>query len=158
MMFFRAFGDTKALQKEEVQNAINKYLDASDPGFGAMSVMRQFARYRRNLTPWLLFVAISDMILKFIQHIIVLVLYITYWDELSVELRIIFGFTFVIFIIVQLYSPYIYTMLWWKLRKENNLAFIENDEELVERFVKTSTTTEGVEYHKLVNVDVHDEE
>jgi hypothetical protein len=111
MIFYRIFADTRALSKEEVQNAMNRYLDASDPGFGSATVMRLFARYKRQLTPWLLFVAISDMIMKFVQHIIVLVLYISYWNDLQFELRIIFGLTFLIFIVVQLYSRKFYSVI-----------------------------------------------
>jgi hypothetical protein len=104
MIFYRTFADTRALSKDDVQSAMGKYLDQANPGFGNATVMKQFLRYKRKLAPWLLFVAISDLIMKFVQHIIVLVLYVTYWNELSIELKIIFGLTFLIFIVVQLYS------------------------------------------------------
>ncbi len=45
-------------------------------------------------------------------------------------------------------------MLWLKLRKENALSIVEADEELSESL----NTPKGPEYHKLVNVEVHDEE
>ncbi|KAL0476568.1 Exoc6 [Acrasis kona] len=153
MMFYRAFGDTKALMREEVKSQISKVLQVSQSGFDIDAVYDQFDAYRRAITPWMLFVAISDLLLKFVQHIIVLVLYITHWNDLSLELRIVFGITFLIFVIVQLYSPYIYTMIWMKLRRENETTIPRISDDLEMTRAPNST---GYDYQRITGEDIED--
>jgi hypothetical protein len=46
-------------------------------------------------------------------------------------------------------------MIWWKLRKENASSIVDPDEELADQFNKPMNEHE---YHKLINVEVHEDE
>jgi hypothetical protein len=96
--------------------------------------MNKYNEYKKMTTPHLLYLAFYDSFMKAVQQILVAILFVVYWEEYVLELKIIFGITFLVFTVVQLYSrkfsnlnfltrlAYIYWNMYKRLCKENKAS------------------------------------
>jgi hypothetical protein len=128
MIFFRVFGDTGTLEQEHIQDKMNHYLIRSRSDMSLKDVNLKFREWRRTVTKWMLGLTIFDAITKIMQQTLIFILLIEYWNLMNVELRITLVVSYIIFFLAQAYGPYIFFMIYLKMR---NLNAKEDREKLI---------------------------
>jgi hypothetical protein len=141
MIFFRLFGDTGNLQEESVQTKMNHFLVRSASELSVQDVNTKFKLWRRTVTKWMLGLVIFDAITKITQQIVVFVLLIKYWSLMNVELQVTLVISYIIFFAAQAYGPYIFCLIYLKLRSLNqrdDKETIIGNYEITEKFLQDS--------------------